>query len=184
MYRHTHSTSTPSTVKSLDTLGRQRGREEALEDVILLFFSQNIFLTFQNWSQTRLYRKGPNICCSLNNREILSSPVKNIQVEGGWGHLRNRSRSAVSWLLWICCCTTVSGPNRRQLRQNTKTPTSKKWFIDVNHRYACVGVCVSMPYLQVTAVVVSACCVLQLLCVQAPWWPSQDKHKLLSTVSE
>lgn len=43
-------------------------------------------------------------------------------------------------------------------------------------------VCVSMPYLQLTAVLVSACSVLQLRCVQAPLWPSQDKHRLLSTV--
>lgn len=46
----------------------------------------------------------------------------------------------------------------------------------------CVRACVSMPYLQLTAV--SVCRVLQLLCVHAPWWPSQDKHQLLSTVRQ
>lgn len=48
----------------------------------------------------------------------------------------------------------------------------------------CVRAWLTMPYLQLTALVVSACCVLQLRCVQAPCWPSQDKHKLLSTWSE
>lgn len=91
-------------------------------------------------------------------------------------HLRKRSMSLVSWLLRICCCTTVSGLSCWQLKQIVNA--------HIRSRSLCVRytVSVSTPYLQLTAVVASACSVLQLLCVQAPWWSSQDKHSLLSTL--
>ena len=169
MNRHTHSTSTPSTVRSLVTLWWQRGREGGAGGHLQTF---------------SLLETDHNDVDYHTIFAVLFSLVKYISVSGGWGHLRNGSRSVALWLLWIRCCTTVSGLNWWQLRQ-----TRKERFSCVNPQLvasllACawVFVCLDLVYLQLTAVVVSAGCVLQPWCVQAPWWSSQDKHKLLSTV--
>lgn len=56
-----------------------------------------------------------------------------------------------------------------------------QYFFCIYVSFFCGHFTFSMPYLQLT-VSVSVCCVLQPWCVQAPWWLSHDKHKLLATV--
>lgn len=104
MNRHTHSTSTPSTVRSLVTLGWQRGREGGAGGHLQTF----------SLLETDHYDADYHTVFV-----VLFSLVKCISVSG-WGHLRNGSRSVASWLLWIRCCTTVSGLNWWQLRQTRK----------------------------------------------------------------
>ena len=147
----------PARVRSRDTLKRWRGREDAREDDKFWKSPTFVFLF-----------------CFIKYV---------IQAWGGWGHLRNGSRSAVSCLVWIWCCTTVRGLNWWQLREQTANTSKKICCLSSVSEfvYLCEGL-MSMSYLQLTATVVSSCCVLHPRCVQAPWWPSQVKHWLLTTV--
>lgn len=113
-YRHTNSNSMPSTVRSVDALRFQRSKEkerDALEDVLNI----NTVMLYFYFSSTFCLHSPPPLFFGKMHVKIWCRSVFFVIFQVSVGHLRNGSTSAVLWMLWICCCFTVSGLNRWQL---------------------------------------------------------------------